>query len=92
MNNASYAFGKLTEIPGVEAAFPGEIFNEFTLDLNREAAGVVDELVEAGYFAGVPESKIRPGAPGERLIVAVTEKRSRDEIDGLARALKDAVG
>ncbi len=84
---AAYAFGRLTAIDGVTAARPGEpFFKEFGVRLPRAAADVRDELLDHGYLAGVP-------APGERdvLLVAVTERRSRAEIDGLADAVEKVI-
>ncbi len=92
LNNARYAFEKLTAHPCVEAAFPGEFFNEFTLNLTNNAAETVDNLVEAGFFAGVPETRLHPQGDPKRLIIAVTEKRTREEIDRLADALKEVLG
>ena len=92
MNNAAYAFAQLTALSGVEAAFSGSFFNEFTLNLPRRAEAVVRDLSEAGYFAGVPETRLNPSADPERLIVAVTEKRTKAEIDGLRNALQEVLG
>ena len=91
LNNAAYAFKELTSIPGVEAAFDGNFFNEFTLDLPRDAGVVVTDLAQRGYFAGVPEKRLYPEAEPKRLIVAVTEKRDREEIDAFVRAMKEAL-
>ncbi len=91
MNNARYAFEKLTAVSGVEAAFPGSFFNEFTLNLKNDAEDTADRLIEAGFFAGVPEKRLHSRGDSNRIIVAVTEKRTREEIDGLAAALKEAL-
>ena len=91
MDNAAYAFKVLTAVPGVEAAFGGPFFNEFTLDLAGDAAAVVAALAESGYFAGVPERMLKKGADPGRLIVAVTEKRTKSEIDGLAAAMREVL-
>jgi glycine cleavage system P protein (glycine dehydrogenase) subunit 1 len=91
MDNAAYAFKALTAIPGVEAAFGGHVFNEFTLDLAGDAAKIVSSLAESGFFAGVPEKMLNKEADPGRLIVAVTEKRTRPEIDGLAAAMREVL-
>jgi glycine cleavage system pyridoxal-binding protein P len=44
-------------------------------------------LIERGYLAGVP----LPDADGHALLVAVTERRTREEIDGLAMTLKEVL-
>ena len=91
MNNADYAFRKLSALPGVEAAFKGSFFNEFTLNLSMNAEQLVAELAEQGYFAGVPETRLNPQADPGRLILAVTEKRSKEEIDGFVHTMKEAI-
>jgi glycine dehydrogenase subunit 1 len=84
---ASYAFDRLTAIPGVEAAFPGRaFFKEFAVRLPRPAEAVRDALVEQGFLAGVPAAD-----DPLLLLVAVTERRSREEIDALAEALEGAL-
>ena len=53
----------------------------------RPAAEVRDAMLERGYLAGVP----LPDADGHALLVAVTERRTREQIDGLAMALKEVL-
>ena len=85
---ASYAAERLTEIAGVELLFEGApFFKEFPLRLPRDAGEVVDGLVDRGFLGGVP----LPDAEGRGLLVAVTERRTREEIDGLALALKEVL-
>jgi glycine dehydrogenase subunit 1 len=85
---ASYAAGRLTEVPGVELLFPGAPFyKEFALRLPRAAVDVRDALVERGFLAGVP----LPDADGHALLLAVTERRTREEIDALARAMGEVL-
>jgi glycine dehydrogenase subunit 1 len=82
---AAYAAERLTEVPEVGLLFPGApFFKEFALRLPAPAEEVRDALLERGYLGGVP----LPDAEGRALLVAVTERRTRDEIDGLARELK----
>jgi glycine dehydrogenase subunit 1 len=86
---AAYAAGRLAEVPGVEPLFPdAPFFKEFPMRLPAAAADVRDALVERGYLAGVP----LPDADGRGLLVAVTERRTRAEIDGLAAALAEVLG
>jgi len=83
-SKAAYAASRLTQVPGVELQFPGApFFKEFALRLPRPAADVRDALIERGFLAGVP----LPDGDGHRLLVAVTERRTRAEIDALAEAL-----
>ena len=87
-SKATYAFERLTAVPGVEPAFPGRgFFKEFTVRLPRPAVQVRDALVDRGFLAGVPA----PWAGEDALIVAVTERRTRREIDALADALSEVL-
>jgi glycine dehydrogenase subunit 1 len=80
---AAYAAGRLTAIDGVELLFPdAPFFLEFALRLTKPAAEVRDALIEREFLAGVP----LPDADGHALAVAVTERRSRSEIDRFADA------
>jgi glycine dehydrogenase subunit 1 len=85
---AAYAAERLTEVADVRLLFPDRpFFREFALELPAPAGEVRDELIGKGYLAGVP----LPDAGGRALLVAVTERRSRDEIDGLAAAMKEVL-
>ncbi len=85
---ASYAAERLTEIPGVEPLFAGApFFKELALRLPRPAEEVRDELIEHGFLAGVPLAE----ADGRGLLVAVTERRTRREIEALAEAMAEVL-
>jgi glycine cleavage system P protein (glycine dehydrogenase) subunit 1 len=87
-SKAAYAAERLTEVHGVELLFPGApFFKEFPLRLPRPGDEVLAALIERGYLAGVP----LPDADAHALLVAVTERRTREEIDGLALALKEVL-
>ena len=82
---ASYAAGRLTEIPGVDLLFPrAPFFKEFALRLPGPAEEVRDALIQRGFLAGVP----LPDADGRGLLVAVTERRTKAQIDALAGAMR----
>jgi glycine dehydrogenase subunit 1 len=62
-------------------------FKEFAVRLPRAAADVRDALLAEGILAGVP----LPDADGRALLVAVTERRTRAQIDSLATAMAGAL-
>ena len=69
-------------------AFPGAaVFKEFALRLSRPAVEVCSRLVDEGFLAGVPAPWVGP----EVLLVAVTEQRTRAQIDAFAAALAAAL-
>lgn len=88
---ARYAAHVLTQIPGVRLRFERSFFREFTLETPRPATEVLRMLSEHGFNAG-PEISRFSGIPFDRqencFLVALTEKRTRSEIDDLAAALK----
>ena len=63
-------------------------FNEFTVRLDGGAAATVERLAGEGILAGVPVSRLHPGAGlDDLLLVAVTETADADDLDALAEAL-----
>jgi glycine dehydrogenase subunit 1 len=68
----------------------GPTFNEFALRLPCDATPVVETLMAQGFHGGLPLSAIGAG-PQTDLLIAVTEKRSREEMDAFVVALKEAV-
>jgi glycine dehydrogenase subunit 1 len=88
-----YAREALTAIPGVSLVAPAPTLREFALRLPVPAPTVVARMAEEGFLAGVPvgiEGGItRDG--GDFLLVAVTERRTRDEIDAFASAMEKVV-
>ncbi|MBI3675551.1 MAG: aminomethyl-transferring glycine dehydrogenase subunit GcvPA [Proteobacteria bacterium] len=83
---------RLADLNGVSLITPN-FFNEFTLELPKPAASVVDALVDKGIIAGVPASRLMPHDHAARnfLIVAVTETVSDEDCDALVHALGRAV-
>ncbi len=67
----------------------GPTFNEFAVRLPRPATAVVADLVPRGYLAGLPLEAEGAGTEND-LLVAVTEKRTRAELDAFAAALREA--
>lgn len=88
-SKAAYAADRLTAVPGVDLLFgDAPFFKEFALRLPSAAAAVRDALVERGFLAGVPLEDVDERA----LLVAVTERRTREEIDAFAAALGEVLG
>jgi glycine dehydrogenase subunit 1 len=87
-DKASYAYQRLTAIPGVKPRFHAKwVFNEIVLDLPCEASGVIGKLIEKGYAAGFPLSRYYKGMDNS-ILIAVTEKRTKQEIGMLAEELE----
>jgi glycine dehydrogenase subunit 1 len=87
-DKANYAYEKLTAIPGVKPRFQGKwFFNEMVLDLPCEASDVIGKLIEKGIAAGFPLSRYYDGMENS-ILIAVTERRTKEEIGILAEALE----
>ncbi|MDP9329567.1 MAG: aminomethyl-transferring glycine dehydrogenase subunit GcvPA [Actinomycetota bacterium] len=88
LSRAAYAAGRLASVPGVSMLFPdAPFFKEFALKLPRPAIEVRDALLERGILAGVP----LPSFGADVLVVAVTERRGKEEIDRYASALTEVL-
>lgn len=86
VRNTQYAIQKLTQA-GAKLKFGSRVFGEFTLDLGTDAVAVRDALLDRGILAGLPLGPYDPELANS-LLVAVTETRTREEIDRFAAELK----
>ena len=77
----------LAAVPGVQVLTP-RFFNEFAIRLKGDAAAAVDALLADSVVAGVPFSRLDPGAGmDDVLLVAATETTTTQDIQTFAQAL-----
>ncbi len=81
---------RLSEIDGVQV-LNSSFFNEFTVELSKPAAPVVEALAANNILAGVPASRLWPEAKSleNTLILAATETVVDEDIDQLCAGLKE---
>jgi glycine dehydrogenase subunit 1 len=82
-----YAREALLALPGVKPLVEAPVVREFALELPLPADLVVERMADEGFLAGIPvEVGDRQG-----LLVAVTEKRTRTEIDAYVDAMEKVI-
>ncbi len=89
LSRARHAAARLTEVDGVELAVDGPFLKEFPLRLGPgDPHEVVERLHRLGYLVGpvVPD-----GPHAGAVVVAVTERRTAAEVEGLAEALESVL-
>ncbi|MCX5699201.1 MAG: aminomethyl-transferring glycine dehydrogenase subunit GcvPA [Candidatus Omnitrophica bacterium] len=84
---AEFAKETLSRINGVQVKRSSLTFNEFTVGLSRHAGEVVHRMIEKGFACGFPLGRFYKGMDNY-LLVAVTEKRTKEEICRLADSLE----
>lgn len=90
LDKAEYCRQLLEKIPGVIVKRSSPTFNEFTVCLTKDAGRVIEAMIAKGFAAGFPLGRYYEGMENY-MIVAVTEKRTREEIEKYAVALKDVL-
>ncbi|MCY2995720.1 MAG: aminomethyl-transferring glycine dehydrogenase subunit GcvPA [Planctomycetota bacterium] len=87
LRKSRYAAEQITASKRFAAPFAKPTFKEFVIRDNQgQVAPLLDQAVEAGFLAGVPLGRWYPEL-GDCFLVAVTEKRTKAEIDAWAACL-----
>ncbi len=89
IHKAHHLAGRLGALPGVSLAVGAPFAREFPIRLPVDPDAVVLAMAERGWLAGISLAD-RPGFE-DCLLVAVTEKRTREELDGFAGALGEVL-
>ncbi len=84
---AHYAARAIADLDGYGLRFDRPFFKEFAVQCPRPAREIVAALLEDGIMAGVDLGRFDDSLE-DVLLVAVTEKRSKEEIDRLVAGLE----
>jgi glycine dehydrogenase subunit 1 len=87
---AHYAAERLAAVPGLSLAFKSPFFKEFVVRSKRDPREVLAEVGKLGYHGGIALGTWYPEL-ADGILIAVTEKRTKAEIDGLAEAYSRAI-
>jgi glycine dehydrogenase subunit 1 len=90
LRRTAYARDRLGAIDGVELLHEAPVAREFAVRLAAPVDAVLERCAERGITAGYPLGRDYPEYE-DGLLVAITERRTRTQIDDLADALAAAV-
>jgi glycine dehydrogenase subunit 1 len=85
VRKAHYLAEKLASMPDVSLVYEGNFFNEFVVRLPIAADDFINMMEKEGILAGIPLFWFDPDSTND-LLVAVTEKRSKEELDAFIEA------
>lgn len=92
LSGTRYLADLMTAIPGVQVLSGRDFVREFAYRTSLAPEVVVERLMDEGFLGGVPSSRYLEGTPAQgTVIVSVTEKRTANEIERFADALKKVV-
>jgi len=86
LQKSHYAAEAISKLPGYEIPFGVKFFKEFVVKCPRPVAEVNERLLERGIIGGLDLGRFYPEL-AEYMLVCVTEKRTREEIDELIGGL-----
>jgi glycine dehydrogenase subunit 1 len=87
---ARYLAGRLDELPGVSLVNKRGFVREFAVLLPIDPDEAVVAMAERGFLAGIPLGTDYPELAGG-LLVAVTERRTRLQLDAFVDAMKEVI-
>ncbi len=85
---AEFAKERLSKIKGVQVKRSSPTFNEFTVLLPVDADKLVQQMIAKGFACGFPLGRFYKGMDNY-LLIAVTEKRTKAEINLFAECLEE---
>src|SRR3954471_20373836 len=89
LQRTAYAREALAAIEGVAKLHEQPVVREFAVRLGAPVERVVERCLDAGVNPGVPLARL--GLDDDGLLIAITERRSRADIDRLVEVLGAAV-
>lgn len=91
MQKAHYLSGLVKDELKLPLYADQPFFNEFTIQLPGPARDICEKMEADGIFAGVPLNMLDSGYPENLLLTAVTEKRTKEEMDRFVESMKGAL-
>lgn len=82
---AHYLAGEISKLPGYSLASSKAFFNEFLVNTPVSVGEVITKAADAGFLAGI---EVKRFTNFDGLLIAVTEKRTKSEMDKFVEFLK----
>jgi glycine dehydrogenase subunit 1 len=86
LQKAHYAADCISRLPDCDVLSEKPFFNEFVVKCGRPISEINDRLFEKGILGGLDLERFYPELHGHMLL-CVTEKRTKEEIDTLVRGI-----
>ncbi len=87
VTKAHYLADRIASIPGYSLLWKTPFFNEFAVKCPTDPEKIVRSLTSEGILAGYPLGNAYPDLK-DCLLIAVTEKRTKEEMDSLVAGLE----
>ena len=87
---ARYMAARLTAIEGIALAYSSAYAREFAVSLPIHPSALIDAMAARGYLAGIDLTTDYPEL-GDALLIALTEKRSKQEIDSYVELVEEVI-
>jgi glycine dehydrogenase subunit 1 len=89
LQKAHYLAERISALPGLTLRFAGPFFNEFVVQSRKKPARLLKASRDEGFLGGIDLEPYEL-LDGNNLLLAVTEQRTRAEMDRFVKALKGA--
>ncbi|GAB4185898.1 MAG: aminomethyl-transferring glycine dehydrogenase subunit GcvPA [Calditrichia bacterium] len=86
LSNSHYLANEITKLNGYRLKFNQPFFKEFVVETPVPASDLIQKLSAKGILAGIDISRYKVGTG---LLVSVTEKRTKEEMDYFVQCLKE---
>jgi glycine dehydrogenase subunit 1 len=88
LQKAHYLKDRICELPGYKAANNAPFFKEFVIETPVPAKTIIEKALDKAIFAGIDLGTYFPDRKNQ-LLIAVTEKRTKAELDAFLQFLKE---
>ncbi len=88
VRRTAYLRQQLQSVSGVTLPFTGPHFKEFVMQINGDVSAYLEYMAKQNMLAGVPLHRFELGMD-KALLVAVTETRTKEELDAFVSATRD---